>query len=552
MKNLIVIFLLFASVLFAQTIKLTPVDTLYPDSTRGERFVTALASLGDINKDGYDDFAVGYSRAYTHHWTGEYDSRVVIYYGNPEMRFNPGLEINFKSKFGDFFWAAPIIKIENVGDVNGDGWDDILLGMPGWFVYKYGRVFLYYGGNPMDTVLDWTFADTILHWCHEFGTNITGIGDWNSDGYDDFVISGYWDDVECLGQVYFIWGADPPDTDSYILWEGEAWFEKFGIGLAGADLDGDGRKELYIANALFYASGFPSDSFVRLFRQNLVSKDIIFSFKVDSIYDEGFVTLSVAENLYNDSSDVLYYQFLDANGGCIFSSDTFLLIEVKYSEVTHSIELNEIDIATKIGIIGREMPVSTSIVQVTDLTGDGVDEVVSLIRIYTPSTLGVCEPEKYVYTSTKIYIFDPVDDYSVIYQESTEDIWYKPDNLISLDYNNDGQSELIIQRLRLFGGIQIFTFGEYPKVTEKPIVEKSNYYFANYYNNTFHFYSLTDQEAFIEIYDISGRKVISKEIYVRKGNNEIIIENLSQGLFLYKITFKNTDVMYKGNMIIIN
>jgi len=72
--------------------------------------------------------------------------------------------------------------IEAAGDMNDDGFDDI------WVVQTYGadgdtgrrKLYLFHGGNPMDTIPDMVLKDTIH--------NIANVGDMNLDGYDDFII----------------------------------------------------------------------------------------------------------------------------------------------------------------------------------------------------------------------------------------------------------------------------------------------------------------------------------------------------------------------------
>ena len=78
------------------------------------------------------------------------------------------------------------MMIESAGDINNDGYKDV-------WVYQFrnrdyteyepmSSVYLYYGGNPMDSIPDFIITDTIFA--------IANMGDMNQDGFDDFVVWG--------------------------------------------------------------------------------------------------------------------------------------------------------------------------------------------------------------------------------------------------------------------------------------------------------------------------------------------------------------------------
>ena len=131
------------------------------------------------------------------------------------------------------------------GDVDGDGYDDILVGE--WRYNNHrGRVYLFYGGPDMDTT-----ADLILEGQNEgeyFGIGIA-CGDIDNDGYEDIVIaaSRY---SESRGRAYLFWGSDRNSMDAKPdkIFDGEA--EKgaeFGACYPAVyDIDNDGYDDIIL------------------------------------------------------------------------------------------------------------------------------------------------------------------------------------------------------------------------------------------------------------------------------------------------------------------
>jgi len=131
------------------------------------------------------------------------------------------------------------------GDVDGDGYDDTLIGAHQYNSFR-GRVYLFYGGPDMDNT-----ADLILEGQNEgdwFGGNIV-CGDIDNDGYEDIVI-GAGKYSEKRGRAYLYWGSDRKsmDADPDKIFDGEA--EEGGHFSAGYpavyDIDNDGYDDIIL------------------------------------------------------------------------------------------------------------------------------------------------------------------------------------------------------------------------------------------------------------------------------------------------------------------
>lgn len=140
-------------------------------------FAISTSGAGDYDGDGHGDVIVG---EYLHVFDSDTTGAAYLFFGNHSrdcLLFN-GFQNG--EKFG--------YLVESAGDFNGDGYDDLLISAPEWRVAgsRIGRVFLYFGGDDMDTEADLVFSLPAQD--GRFGTSAAGIGDINQDFFDDIII----------------------------------------------------------------------------------------------------------------------------------------------------------------------------------------------------------------------------------------------------------------------------------------------------------------------------------------------------------------------------
>lgn len=218
------------------------VDT-NPDLTfEGEaifnNFGTTVASAGDVNNDGFPDIMVGapgYDRT-------ELLGRLYIYYGSSSPDTIPDVVIT-----GNKHYCRLGNVIASAGDVNKDGYDDIIAGLPfnGNSPNGISYVNIYFGGAIMDTI-----PDVIIEkMAFGFGTSVASVGDLNNDGYDDVMIGG-------MDNISIYYGGQIMDTIPDIVIDGEVSWSNFAPSLSFAgDVNKDGHTDLLIGNSESNAAG---------------------------------------------------------------------------------------------------------------------------------------------------------------------------------------------------------------------------------------------------------------------------------------------------------
>jgi hypothetical protein len=165
---------------------------------------------------------------------------------------------------GGVCWAAQSgqasaqlgFSVSGVGDVNGDGFDDLLIGA---FYYSNGqqyegRAFLHLGSpNGASVAPDWTAEsdDSNAH----FGNSVSGAGDVNGDGFDDLLIGAEsFDDGQTIGgRVYLFLGSSSGPSASPD-WTADSFQDQayFGASVSGAgDVNGDGFHDVIIGAPRF-------------------------------------------------------------------------------------------------------------------------------------------------------------------------------------------------------------------------------------------------------------------------------------------------------------
>jgi hypothetical protein len=221
----------------------------------------SVAGAGDVNSDGYDDFLIG---ARGDDDGGTWAGQTYLILGHTSgWTSNTNISKANASFWGEDKEDGSGYAVAGAGDVNGDGYDDILIGAPGdeeGGAQSSGQVYLIFGkpsGWAMDTDLSTANASFLDKNQYDgFGSDVAGVGDVNGDGYDDILMSAPGDDdaASGAGATFLFFGKASGwamhtkvfDADASFL--GEKAADESGHFIAGAgDVNDDGYDDFMIS-----------------------------------------------------------------------------------------------------------------------------------------------------------------------------------------------------------------------------------------------------------------------------------------------------------------
>jgi hypothetical protein len=200
-----------------------------PGSRQGEQFGYSASTAGDVNRDGVPDYVVGGLG------TASVPGRVVVFSGADHAELHV-----FAGAPGEQFGASAT----GAGDVNGDGYGDVIVGAQGasFSGAQAGRVYVFSG---KDGEVIWTrdgrAAGDML------GSAVGKVGDVSGDGVPDLSVGAMGAGKQGGGQAYVLSGANGSRIYTLKPTGKPVVFGQFFASGAG-DINDDGVPDVFVAD----------------------------------------------------------------------------------------------------------------------------------------------------------------------------------------------------------------------------------------------------------------------------------------------------------------
>ena len=221
-----------------------------------ERLGFWVGSAGDVNGDGYDEAIVGVPDFGTDPETSfPGPGKMMVFHGSPT---GPTTTPSFEA-VADQPSAGFGERVGTLGDVNADGYADVFVGAPGYDhpEISEGVVFVYTGSatglSATPILVEANVAGA------NFGSDVAAAGDVNGDGFDDVVVGAQFDDtVTDSGGAAYVFTGESTGVSPVPLWtvRGGVPGVRLGHTVGGVgDPNGDGFDEIAIATPYSLPTG---------------------------------------------------------------------------------------------------------------------------------------------------------------------------------------------------------------------------------------------------------------------------------------------------------
>ena len=248
----------------------------------GDQVGADVAAAGDVNNDGFSDVLVG---------AGGY---IMVFHGSAAgiVGTDP---TSADTKITSSATISVGARVSSAGDVNGDGFSDILVADPSYPTIPFvssgpGAVLVFHGGPSGITAATPASSDgfiegTAFDVLQNFGWQFSAAGDVDGDGFGDIIVGGleFAGSLDLEGSAYLFRGSaagitGSSDSDAYVRLEpgqsGAAYRgNKSGFDVSSAgDINGDGFADVLMGVALFDA-GETDEGAVFVYHGGLVASN---------------------------------------------------------------------------------------------------------------------------------------------------------------------------------------------------------------------------------------------------------------------------------------
>ena len=369
---------------------------------------SSVSSAGDFNGDGFDDVIIGALQANV--GAGE----CYVVFGSSDG-FAPNLDLstldgsNGVRIIGSGYSYAFGESVSSAGDINGDGFDDVIIGDSLGYAAKDspGASHVVFGGPSVGATIDIGSLDggdgfTIIGDSFDLvGKSVSSAGDFNGDGLGDIVIgaAGNFYEDDYAGSSFVIFGSSSGfapiprpatiDGSNGFRIDGVDAYDESGHAVSGAgDVNGDGFDDVIIGARLADAGGTNSGESYVVFggagafpaSLDLSTLDGTNGFRIDGIDSSDFSgrSVSAAGDVNGDGFGDVIIGADGAGSGQRFDAGESYVVFGAPGGFSASLDLATLDGDNGFRIDGRFVYDNSgvSVSGAGDVNGDGIDDVI--------------------------------------------------------------------------------------------------------------------------------------------------------------------------------